>query len=233
MQWMNMAETVFEGLLLCRILFLRLRHPYTFITLYCLLSVFFDSICWWAGWTTVAAQQAGAVESFFLAALTPFASWEVFEEIAPQAAKWRRLQLGRLISGILLTLVFVLLAFATVNVQDGQGNSLVWNLAALLCWAGSASASFAFLWHMRRILRVQKIKFAPNTSVWALFFLVINALTIVYCLFVLLGPAASRTASSIGILALQLAEAAVIIWCICRLKHPAAVVNAVSAKEEQ
>ncbi|MGH9583307.1 MAG: hypothetical protein ACRD4O_10260 [Bryobacteraceae bacterium] len=232
-QWMNMAETVLEGLLLCRVLLLRLHRPYTFITLYCLLSVFFDSISWCAGWTTDAAQQAGAVQGFFFALLVPLAAWEVFDEIAPRAAKWRRLELGRLVSGVLLTLVFTLIVFTNVDVRDNHGDSVALSLAALLCWAGCASASLAFLWYTRRILRAQKIEFAPNTSVWTLFFMLSNAVTVVYCLFVLLGPAVSGTVSSSGIVLLQCADAAIVIWCICKLKRTAAVVSAVSAKEEQ
>lgn len=228
-----MAETVFEGLLLGRILLLRLHRPYLFITLYCLLSVLFDSVSWASGWTTPAAQQTGTVESFFLALLTPLAAWEAFEEIAPQAAKWRRLQLGRLVSGILLTLVFALLVFANVGVQDDQGNSVIWSLAGLLCWTGSASASLAFLWYTCRVLRAQKIELLPNTSVWVRFFILSNALTIVYCLFVLLSSAASTAVSSIGTIALQTADAVIIVWCICKLRRTAAVLNTVSAKEEQ
>lgn len=231
-QWMNMAETVLEGLLLGRILLLRLHRPYLFITLYCLLSALFDAVSWAYGWTTPAAQQTGMVESFFLALLTPLAAWEAFEEIAPQAAKWRRLQLGRLISGILLTLVFALLVFANVGVQDDQGNSVVWSLAGLLCWTGSASASLAFLWYTRRVLRAQKIELLPNTFIWTLFFMLTDALTIIYCLFVLLGSAAGTAVSSIGTITLEAADAAIMIWCIWKLQRTAAVLNAVSAKEE-
>jgi hypothetical protein len=231
-QWMNMAETVLEGLLLCRVLSLRLYRPYTFITLYCVLSLLFDAVSWWAGWTTDAAQQAGAVQSFFFAFLAPLAAWEVFDEIAAQAAKWRRLELGRLVSGMLLTLVFALLIFANVDVQDAHGNSLATNLAGLLCWAGCASASFAFLWFTCRSLRAQKIVFTPNTFAWAIFFIVSNLLTVVYCLFVLLAPAIGKAASQSSILLLQAVDAAVLVWCIFKLKRTGTVVRAVSANEQ-
>jgi hypothetical protein len=232
-QWMNMAETVLEGLLLCRVLSLRLYKPYTFITLYCLLSVLFDSVSWWAGWTTDAAQQSGTIQSFFFAFLAPLAAWEVFDEIAAQAAKWRRLELGRLISGVLLTLVFALLIFANVDVQDDHGNSLAASLAGLLCWAGCASASLAFLWFTCRSLRAQKIAFAPNAFVWAVFFIGSNLLTVVYCLFVLLAPAIGKTASQGSILLLQCLDTAIMLWCIYKLKRTGTVVSAVSANQQQ
>lgn len=232
-QWMNMAETVVEGLLLCRLLLLRLHRPYLFITLYCLLSVFFDSICWGTGWTTRAALETGTLECFFLAFLTPFAAWEAFEEVLPQAAKWRRLALGRFVWSVVLTVVFVLIVCANVPVQDAQGHSAFFTLAGLLCWSCCASASFAFLRTTRRILLAQKIELARNTSVWTIFFILINALTIVYCLLVLLGPVAGKTVSAVAIILLQATDAGIIVWCIARLKRPAALVSAVSAKEEQ
>jgi hypothetical protein len=232
-QWMNMAQTVVEGLLVCRLLLLRLHRPYLFITLYWLLSVFFDSICWWTGWTTRAALQTGTLEWFFLAFLTPFAAWEAFEEVLPQAAKWRRLALGRFVWSIVLTVIFVLIVSANVPVQNAQGHSAFFMLAGLLCWSCCASASFAFLRSTRRILLAQTIELTRNTSVWTTFFILINALTIVYCLFVLLGPVAGKTASAVTIILLQAFNAAIIIWCIARLKRPAALVDAVSANEEQ
>jgi hypothetical protein len=232
-QWMNMAQTVVEGLLVCRLLLLRLHRPYLFITLYCLLSVFFDSICWWTGWTTRAALQTATLETFFLAFLTPFAAWEAFEEAMPQAAKWRRLALGRFAWSILLTVIFVLIVSANVPAQDAEGHSAFFTLAGLLCWSCCASASFAFLRTTRRILLAQKIELTRNTSVWTTFFILINALTIVYCLLVLLGPVAGKAASAVAVILLQAVNAAIIIWCIARLKRPAALAHAVSAKEEQ
>lgn len=228
-----MAETVLEGLLLLRVLSLRLYRPYLFITLYCLLSVMFDGAAWWAGWTTDAAQQIGTVQSFFFAILTALAAWEVFDEIAAQAAKWRRLELGRLVSGILLSSVFALLIFANVPIQDDHGNSVALSLAGLLVWAGCASASLAFLWFTCRSLRKQKVGFMPNTFVWAVFFMVSNVITVTYCLFVLLGPTVSKLASQWGILVLQCADAAIVGWCILKLKRTGAVVSAVSANQQQ
>ncbi|MGH9626193.1 MAG: hypothetical protein ACRD4G_17915, partial [Bryobacteraceae bacterium] len=116
--------------------------------------------------------------------------------------------------------------------QDAQGHSAFLTLAGLLCWSCCASASFAFLRSTRRILLAQKIELVRNTSVWTIFFILINALTIVYCLLVLLGPVAGKTVSAVAIILLQAADAGIIVWCIARLKRPAALVSAVSAKEE-
>jgi hypothetical protein len=231
-QWMNAAETVLEILLVIRILFLRLYRPYVFITLFCVLSAFFDSVTWWLGWMTPAAERVSTVQSFFFAVLIPLAAWEAFEEISAIAAKWRKMELGRLISGVLLTQVFTLLVFANVDIDDAHGNSQAMAFAGLLCWAGCSSAALAFLWFTRRSLRVQKIELAPNTFVWVTFFIATNLLTMIYCVFQLVAPGVDRTVSEIGVLLLQCIDFAILAWCIWKLRRSGNFVAAVSAKEE-
>jgi hypothetical protein len=223
-QWMDAAGTVLEALLLCRVLLLRLFRPYTFITLYCVLSVLFDSLSWSQGWTTGAAQHAAIIQPFFLAFLAPFTAWEAFEEIATQVAKVRRSQLGRLISGVLLTLVLLLLTFASSDVPDDGWASAA--IIGLVCLLGFASASLAFLWFSWRSIRAEKIGLTNNTVVWIVFFMGNNLLAVVNCFLVML-PESVRAISETGILVLQGLDIALVCWCIYKLKRSANLVSTV------
>ncbi len=103
---MEMVGTVAEGLLVCRILGLKLHRMYAFLTLFCVLNFFFDVVSWWLGWKSQETARVAMYSLFLFAALSPFASWDVFEEVKPQASKLMRLQAVRLVSGLLITAIF-------------------------------------------------------------------------------------------------------------------------------
>src|SRR4051812_49235861 len=99
-RWMEIVGTVAEGLLLCRVLALKLHRVYAFLALYCVLELLFDVAAWWLGWQSDGSTKLFFYSRFLYAALFPAMAWDVFEEIKSQAAKFRRLPAARLISGL-------------------------------------------------------------------------------------------------------------------------------------
>jgi hypothetical protein len=216
--WMQMAVTVVEGLLLVRVLGLRLYRTYAFITLYCTLNLLFDSACWYVGWDSSEAASIFVYSLFFFTPLYPVAVWDVFEESKTQVAKLRRAQMIRLVSGMFITGVCALLIGLNLEPTDAQGNSTLPAFIGVFLLTGSASACAAFLWFMYRYVRTQKITIAHNTFVWVVFFISALVLEIVDCMAVLIRPLVPSGAGDItGVVLLSL-DLALLAWCIVRLR---------------
>lgn len=217
-QWMEMAGTVAEGLLVCRILGLKLYRIYAFVTLFWVLNFFFDAVSWWLGWKSQETERIAAYSLFLFAALAPFAVWDVFEEVKPQASKLMRLQAIRLVSGVLITAIFGMILAISLDAKDAQGNSVLTNLLGVFFWTGSASACLTFLWFTYRIIRAQNVPLPHNTFVWRTFLLLYLALSIVDSVFIFVRALISVTASNVMAILISLLELALMCWCIIRLK---------------
>jgi hypothetical protein len=217
-QWMEMAGTVAEGLLVLRIVGLKLYRIYTFVTLFCVLNLFFDAVSWWAGWKSQETERLVTWSLFLFAALAPFAVWEVFEEVKAQAFKLMRLQAIRLVSGLLMTAIcgFVLAAF--FDMKDAQGNSLLTDALSVMFWTGSAAACLTFLWLTYGMIRAQKIEPPHNTFVWRTFLLLYLALSILESIFLFMRALIGATASNVVEIAMLAFDLALTCWCILRLK---------------
>ncbi len=214
--WMDIAATAVDGLLLLRVLGLRLHRIYVFITLGCLLALFFDGVGLWLGVESTANGRVVVYSWFLYAFVYPAIAWDVFEEAKAQAAKLRRMQVGRLISGIVLALVFGLLVGASVD--DSNGESPFVSILALALWVGSSTASLSFLWFMRRAIRAEKIALPNNTSVWMTFYMLILLEELLASFFALTGPMMHEMAKNVLVIAFDLYGLTVTGWCISRLR---------------
>jgi|SRR5579875_2960310 len=217
-EWLQMAVTVVEGLLLVRVLTLKLHRVYAFITLYCVLNLFFDAVSWYLGWESEETGRIFIYSLFLFAALYPLAAWDVFEESKTLLAKLRRLQMIRLVSGLLITCLCGLLLGLTIEPTDPGGNSIMAAFVGVILLTSSASACAAFLWFMLRFVRSNKIAIAHNTYIWILFFIAALSLEIVDCLAEFVRSLIPPLASDVFGLVLLALDLTVLGWCIVRLK---------------
>lgn len=217
-EWLQMVVTVAEGLLLVRVLSLKLQRVYAFITLYCVLNLFFDAASWYLGWEAPEAGRIYVYSLFFFAPLYPLAAWDVFEESKTLVAKLRRLQMIRLVSGLFITCLCALLLGLTLEPTDTSGNSIMPAFIGVFLLTGSASACAAFLWFMNRFTRANKITLAHNTIIWIVFFILALSLEIVSCLAEFIRALIPALASDLLSVVLLSLDFLVLAWCTLRLR---------------
>lgn len=215
--WMQMATTVVEAVLLVRVVALKLYRIYAFITLYCALSVLFDGVSWYEGWQSQPAANVYICSLFFFTLLFPFVAWDAFEESKAQLGKLRRLQTVRMVSGLFLTGIFALL-IALALPSDAQGSSNMAAFMGLFLLTGAASGGAAFLWFLYRFTRAQKIAVAHNTFVWTIFFIAAFCLVILNCLEAMIRGLIPTLAGDIAGIAVLTGNLALLAWCIFSLK---------------
>lgn len=216
--WMQIATTLVEALLLLRVVALKLYRIYLFITIFCTLNVLFDGVSWYVGWASHEAGNIFVYTLFFFALLYPFVAWDAFEESKAQVAKLRRLQTIRMVSGLLLTAICALLIGLFVQPADADGNSAMAPYMGVFLLTGSASGAAAFLWFLYRFAKAQKIVMAHNTSVWAIFFIIASLLQILDCLEIMIRGLIPEMASDLGGMVLLTLNLALLAWCIFSLK---------------
>lgn len=216
--WMEMAATVVEALLLVRVVALKLYRVYAFITLYCVLNVLFDGVSWYEGWQSEPAANIFIYSLFLFSLLYPFVAWDAFEESKAQVGKLRRLQTIRMVSGLFLTGICALLVGLTVQPSDAQGNSTMAPFMGVFLLTGAASAGAAFLWFLYRFTRTQKIAIARNTFVWTIFFIAAFVLAILDCLETMIRGLISALAADIAGVVLLTANLGLLTWCILSLR---------------
>jgi hypothetical protein len=217
--WMNVVSTAADSFLLLRVLLLRLQRVYLFVALYCAVTVVLDAGQWITGLQGPASARLFVYSRFVLALVFPLAAWDVFEEIREQTTKFRRLHALRLISGLIITLLFAFgrSAFTSADEDTGEIGSTLLNVAILL-WAATASASALFVWNMRRMTREQRIPLPPNTRVLWIFFLVVLLCELAQCLTVIVGPrlVPFSSALEVGFGAINIA---LVFWCTLSLRR--------------
>lgn len=216
--WMQIAGTVADALLLCRVLILKLHRVYAFITLYCVLELLFDVAAWWLGWDSQGSMRLYLYSRFLYAALFPAIAWDVFEEIKAQIAKIRRLPTARLISGLFVTGFFACLMSVMLQDKEVNGGSGMVALLGVFLWAGSCSASLVFAWTLFRATRVQKISLPNNTSVWFIFFVLTLVRAILEAAVILFGFNLTSTQQDVVNLVFLSFDLTLTAWCILRLK---------------
>jgi drug/metabolite transporter (DMT)-like permease len=216
--WAQMVVTVVEALLLVRVIALKLHRTYAFITLYCAVNVFFDGAAWYLGLQSQESERIFIYSLFFFTVLYPLVVWDVFEESKAQVGKLRRLQIVRLVSGMFLTGICALLLGLNLDTTDAKGKSTLAAFLGIFLLTGSASASAAFIWVVRRFVRSQKVAIAHNTIIWMIFFFVIFALAILDCMATIARSYIPDLAGDIVWLVLLLLNLIVLAWCILRLK---------------
>lgn len=216
--WLQIAGTVVDALLLVRILTLKLHRIYVYLTLAATLTLLLDVSMLRYGHEAEVWQRIFFYSRFLYVLVFPLIVWDVFEEIKTRVAKIRRLAMWRLLSGIFFTtlLSLVLVAFAEPDSPDG---SVVPTLAFIL-WAGASTASLAFLVTMHRVLRVQPLPLPNNTAVWLRFYELELASEVLSCFSLIIVQVAKSeiTASSINLI-FNLYTISITLWCIWRLRR--------------
>jgi hypothetical protein len=215
---MEFVGTGADVLLLLRVLTLRLHKTYLFLTLVCVLGVFFDGIDLWLGPDRIEGVRVFVYSRFLFAFVYPIAAWDVFEELSDQLANIRRAAISRIATSLVLVCICGLI-FSGIG-DSGDENS-AWQFTttfAVILWAGSASGSLTFLWVMRRTLRSQSIGAPNNTSVWMIFFGLFMASEIFSCFFLFLNDLLTPSLREIVQLLLLVYGTAITAWCVLKLK---------------
>jgi hypothetical protein len=215
--WMDIGGTVIDGLLLLRILQLRLHRIYFFITLAAFLSLFFDGVMLWLGPRSHEFVLVFIYSRFLYAFVFPAAAYDVWEESNSQIANIRRPAAFRLVSSLLIAsfLGLIITGFAA-NDQAGEG--VVLGTFAVILWAASTTASLAFLWSVHRLARAKKIELPSNTAVWLLYYQLSLAGEVVACVLMIIDQQFSAFVGTVLDVSLGCYEIAITAWCIWHLR---------------
>ena len=213
--WLEIIATALDVILLSRVLLLRFYRLYVFITLGCVLSVFFDAAFLWQQADANTSTTLFIYSRFLYAFVFPLIAWDVFEEVKPQVAKLRRRAGARLVTGLVSACFvgFLIAAFF----DDGNDDSALFATLGMVAWAGSSTATLGFLWSLQKQIRAQKLELPNNTFVWLIFWELSLLLEVVYCLWLLLAPLV-KNGGEFVLLGLSLYGVAITIWCILKLR---------------
>jgi hypothetical protein len=226
---MEIAGTAIDGLLVCRILMLKLHRLYLFITLACLVGVFFDGVQLWLGAGSPEDIRVFLYSRFLYVFLFPLAAWDVFEEAKTEISKLRRLAIVRLISGLFFAAIFGFIVSAFVQNNETEGEPVTLATLALVLWAGASTATLAFLWTLHRQIRAQNIVRPNNTFVWMVFYELTLAGEVLNCLGVIVFPLMSQTAQDVVNLLFLTYGIGIGVWCILKLRRVASDVPSAPA----
>lgn len=216
--WLEIAGAALDALLLLRVLQLRLHKVYAFVTLACGLTLFYDVVALWLGNESDEFVRVFLYSRFLYAFIYPLVAWDVFEQIAGQIGRLRRMAMSRLISALVLTSILGLLVVGSGE-GDASGSATVAGTIALILWAGASTASLAFLFTMGRILKAQRLELPNNTFVWMRFFQLSFLADVINCFSSLMlsfikSPA---TVGAINILFICYGMT-ITVWCLLRLR---------------
>lgn len=217
--WTEIAGITVSAILLCRVLALRLYRVYLFVTLACVLDVLFDGVVLWLGEGSQAGDRVIIYSRFIYALVYPMVAWDVFEEIKNQVGKLRKLAIIRLISGLFFAVLFGLIMAASISSDNTSGEPIFTYTLALVLWAGSTTASFAFLLTVYRVLRTQPIVRPNNTNVWMYYYGLSFLAEVVFCFLALAVPLAkSDAAKDVVDIAFTAFSIVLTSWCILKLR---------------
>ena len=216
--WLYFVSSAVDLFLLLRVLGLKLQKTYFFITLACVLAVFFDAVGIWLGFESDENTRVFLYARFLYAFIYPVAAWDVFEELTPHLTKLRRLAISRTITSLVLITLFGLALSAFLSNGNDEDSLAFLKILAIFVWTGSSAASLSFLWVMHRGLRAQKITPPRNTFVWMIFFELILLAEITNCFLVQVSRDFNQTAREIAYLILGLYGVTVTAWCFFKLR---------------
>jgi len=228
--WIEVAAAVTDALLLLRIVLLKLPRTYLFITLVAVLAVFFDVVALWLG---VQSQESGRVffySRFLYAFLYPAAAWEVFEEVGTELGKLRRTAVFRMVSSLLMALIFGLVFAAFADTGEDSGGQATLAMVGIVLWAASSVASVAFLWTIHKVIKSQKIPLPNNTFVWLIYFELFLAAEVAACLFAIAAPLVNTAFADVVDMVVNVYGIAITLWCVWRLKAAASGVPSAPEK---
>ncbi len=215
--WMDIGGTVVDGLLLLRILQLRLHRIYFFITLAAFLSLFFDGVMLWLGARSHEFVLVFFYSRFLYAFVFPAAAYDVWEESKSRIANIRRPAAFRLVSSLLIASILGLIITGFAG-NDDAGEGVVLGTFAVILWAASTTASLAFLWSVHRLTRAKNIELPSNTAVWLLFYQLSLVGEVVACVLMIIDQQFSPFVSTVLEVSLGVYEIAITLWCIWHLR---------------
>jgi hypothetical protein len=216
--WMEIAGAAIDGLLVGRVLMLRLQRVYVFITLACVLTVLFDCVTLWQGTASQASLRVFLYSRFIYALVFPLAAFDVFEEVKAGTGKLRRFALTKLISGLFFATLFGFIMSLFVQ-SDNSGEPVVLTTLALGLWAGSSSATLAFLWTLHRGMSLQHIERPRNTHVWLVFWALSLIGEVLSCFYFVVGSfIKNNMAADVVNMIFLVYGIAVTAWCIVMLR---------------
>lgn len=215
LHWAAMAGTVLEGLVLLRMLLLKLHRVYLWLTLYWCLNLIFDVASWYLGFESRQAVMAQIYSWFLFGLVFPLASFNVFEEMDQSFGKLRLLQATRMVSGLSASLLVGAILFAFAAVSDPDVTFLALSPVVIFV---SACASIFFLWKLREVVVRQSLPLPRNTNTWMNVFLVLLACQIIGGLSAFFGEVAPNwffegldlVLNGIGIVAM--------LWTLLRMR---------------
>lgn len=217
--WIEILGTAVDLALLLRIGQLKLYRTYFFITLVCILNVFFDGVALWLGSSSAEFARVFFYSRFLYAFVFPMAAYDVWEEVKSHVGRIRKLAMFRLISSLLVAAIFGLIIGVFAS-DDAAGASSAENTFAVILWAASSTASLGFLWSMHRLTRAQKVELVGNTPVWLLFFELSFVGEVVGCFLVIVGQLLKNVIAVALDTSLSLFGLLITVWCIWKLKAP-------------
>jgi len=212
-RWTEIAGTVIDVALLARILSLRLHRTFQFVTLYCTVVVLLDAVGWLLGIGSDDTQRVFVYSRFLMIVIFPLAAWDAFEGVPAPLQVFRRPQLVRLITGMVLTTVVALLVGGTMGENATSYDVTI--QVAIIVWLSSSASSLGFVWIMRRLARAQKVALSGNIETFSTYFLLVFTLEVLAAISVVIPM---KGAAQLIEIALTLAGAAISAWCIARLR---------------
>ena len=216
--WLGIAGTGIDALLLARVLQLRLQRTYLFITLACVLSLFFDGVQLWLAKDDVGNARVFLYSRLLWAFVYPLVAWDVFEEMRPQIAKLRRAATARLVSGLFFAALFGFIMTLVVNSDQEHADTT--GVLSIILWAGSCTASLAFLLSLQRALKAQQLLRPNNTAVWLVFYELTLVAEIVACFGEVVTSVMRETTALDALnICLMIYGIAITVWCAVRLRR--------------
>ncbi len=215
--WIEAAGVAIDALLLLRILQLRLHRTYLFITLACVVGLFFDSVGLWLGTDSRESVRVFLYSRFLYAFLFPAASYDVWEEVKTQIGRIRKFATFRLVASLTLTAILGLIIAEFASNEENGSETFVGTFAIIL-WAAATTASLAFLWSLHRLARAQKIALPNNTAVWLLYYQLSLAGEIIACFLIIIGAQFNGFVTNALDISLNLYGVFITIWCIWKLR---------------
>jgi uncharacterized Tic20 family protein len=222
--WTERAGMVLDVVLMLRILTLRLHRTYLFVTLFALLSLFYDGVEVLLGSQSDSFVQVILLSRFIYAIVFPLAIWDLFEEARPLVDKVRRMAMSRMISSLLFISLWGLLIAAFTGGDDGNQSHYMARFA-FVAWTGTVAAALAFLWVMKKAIKANQWQLPRNTEIWVRFFQLLLVIEAVSCALDLLLPSlkaiGSNLADTIGQVSepvLQVCAAVLTGWCVFNLR---------------
>ena len=215
---------VLDLVLLLRILTLKLRRTYMFITLFALLSLFYDGVELVMGSESPDFRGVSVLSRFVYAIVYPLVSWDLFEEAKQTVDKVRKMAMSRMMTSLLFISLWGLLIAAFTGGDDGDQSQYLMRLAVIV-WTGSVASALAFLWVMRRGMKANQWELPWNTTIWYRFFALVLAIQAISCVLSLglqfvhgESPNLAETIAQSGDVVLQVFGIALTAWCVYKLR---------------